>query len=37
MSEIKLPGSYFIQGDIEDEITRIKVKEFFNYENVDVV
>jgi len=33
----QLPGSYFIQGDIEDEITRIKVKEFFNYENVDVV
>jgi len=34
---VQVPGAYFMQGDIEDEMTRIKVKEFFNYENVDVV
>lgn len=33
----EVPGAYFIKGDIEDDINRMKLKEFFNYENVDVV
>lgn len=30
-------GSHYIQGDLEDEVTRMKIKEYFNFDNVDVV
>jgi len=33
----KVPGSVYYRGDIEDELTRIKIKEFLNYNNADVV
>jgi len=33
----QVPGSHFIQGDMEDESTRIKIKEFFDLGLADVV
>jgi len=32
-----VPGSVYYRGDIEDELTRIKIKEFLNYNNADVI
>eukprot|EP01016_Furgasonia_blochmanni_P009040 TRINITY_DN1373_c0_g1_i1.p1 TRINITY_DN1373_c0_g1~~TRINITY_DN1373_c0_g1_i1.p1 ORF type:complete len:539 (+),score=132.83 TRINITY_DN1373_c0_g1_i1:83-1699(+) len=32
-----IPGAEFIQGDIEEEKTRVQIKEFFRMEPVDVV
>jgi 23S rRNA (uridine2552-2'-O)-methyltransferase len=32
-----VPGAHFILGDIEDDKTRVQIKEFFKMEPVDVV
>lgn len=34
---VQVAGSVFLQGDIEDEITRVKIKEFLQYGHADVV